>query len=679
LILKDVPPAMDGESERLAQVTFPDQLGAKRSGAGGVVSERNSGWAYRPALDGVRALAVTAVILYHLNYGWMRGGFLGVDTFFVLSGYLITSLLLVEWESKRAIRLLAFWGRRARRLLPALFLLLAVTAVAGAAWTSRLELTRLRGDALSGLFYVANWRFIASGQSYFDQFSAPSPLRHLWSLAIEEQFYLVWPIVVLTTMRVARHRARALAAICIGGIIASATAMALLYHAADPSRVYYGTDTRAQTILVGALLAVALRHQRFDGRAVRTTTWIGTASLVGVVLCFARVSQTSWVLYHGGSLLFACLVVPVVVMAVGPAGGLAVRILTLAPLRWVGRVSYGLYLWHWPMIVWLTPARVGFGGVALDALRVGAAVAAAAASYYLVEQPIRHASFATLPRRFGAITTAALVAIALLATTADAQAQPSYYRTGKSGPRRCTPTASETSAYERAVGNTGGRVTAPRSAHRILVIGDSVACSLYPALRALTSGTSVTVGNGTVVGCGITGDDYDELTGTFITCHDYAGELQRAAYAQTRPEVVVWSSTWERTAIRVDGKTIRPESPTWPVDQLHRVDAVVRTLTSAGARVVILTQPPFGDAADPTTHTATAGSEEFYRLNALLIEYAKRHPATVSVVDMAGRVCPTRCIQKVGGAAVRSDGAHFSPTGAVWVARWILPQLTSSR
>ena len=217
---------------------------------------------HQPALDGLRAVAVLAVIAYHLGYGWARGGYLGVDTFFVLSGYLITSLLVVEFNGARRIDLRAFWARRARRLLPALLLVLGAVTVWAALVLRPDQLGSLRGDGLATLFYGANWRFVASGQSYFDVFSAASPLRHAWSLAIEEQFYLVWPLIAFACLRLARGRTRLLGAFCIAGAAGSIVLMASLYDPADPSRAYYGTDTRAHALLIGALLAVVLHRRR---------------------------------------------------------------------------------------------------------------------------------------------------------------------------------------------------------------------------------------------------------------------------------------------------------------------------------------------------------------------------------------------------------------------------------
>ncbi|MGD0765697.1 MAG: acyltransferase, partial [Dehalococcoidia bacterium] len=216
-------------------------------------------FSYRPGLDGIRALAVAAVLAYHADFPWARGGFLGVDAFFVLSGYLITTILLTEWNARGGIGLLAFWTRRARRLLPALYLMLIGVAIYAVFMASPLELDKIRGDALATIAYVANWRPIFTGASYFDRFSIPSPLNHTWSLAIEEQYYLIWPLLLLFLLRVRRLTPNALLAVTLAMAAASAILMGALFQPGhDPSLVYYGTDTRAQSLLVGAALAMLL-------------------------------------------------------------------------------------------------------------------------------------------------------------------------------------------------------------------------------------------------------------------------------------------------------------------------------------------------------------------------------------------------------------------------------------
>ena len=224
---------------------------------------RHRGLRYMPALDGLRALAVLAVLLYHGNVSWAHGGYFGVDAFFVLSGFLITGLLLAEWRDEGGINFKQFWVRRARRLLPALALVVVAVAVYAARYAMPIELHQLRRDALSTIGYVANWSQIFAHQSYFEQFAAPSALKHTWSLAIEEQFYLVWPLLVFAAMRIGRGSKKVLLGGCLVLATASAIEMAVLYSPGhDPSRVYYGTDTRAQSLLIGAILAILVSAAR---------------------------------------------------------------------------------------------------------------------------------------------------------------------------------------------------------------------------------------------------------------------------------------------------------------------------------------------------------------------------------------------------------------------------------
>jgi len=385
--------------------------------------ERQGALTYQPALDGLRAFAVASVIAYHFGAGWMTGGFLGVDAFFVLSGFLITSLLLSEWGRRRHIDLPGFWARRARRLLPALLLVLGAIALYAVVLAPTDQLRSLRADGLASLFYVANWRFVLSGQSYFALFTLPSPMRHLWSLAIEEQFYLVWPLVVLACLRIGRGSRTVLAGVCVAGIAASVAVMAMLYEPADPSRAYYGTDARAHTILVGALLALLLARRR-----PRTRSAGRGLHVLGVVVhadcqraCVSVTNQRSD-MYHGGSLLFAIAVAVVIASAVQPGHSPLRAFLSLGLLRWIGMISYGLYLWHWPATVVLNESRTGLSGAPLAALRLAVTVGAAALSFYLVEQPIRRGALRGWKARVALPTGFATAAALLVVTTVGATA-----------------------------------------------------------------------------------------------------------------------------------------------------------------------------------------------------------------------------------------------------------------
>ena len=384
-----------------------------------------------PGLDGLRAIAVLAVVVYHADLGWLPGGFLGVDVFFVISGFLITTLLLAERERLGRIRLRAFWMRRARRLLPALFLVLASTLTLAVVFAPD-EVARLRGDTLAALGYVTNWYLILRQQSYFEAMGRPSPLLHLWSLAVEEQFYVAWPLALAAGLLVL-HR-RGMLAASLAGAIGSALLMAWLYRPdVDPSRVYYGTDTHATGLLLGAALALAWSPVRGVLASVRTgagdpaggappqdarrwrdlppwpeepirpvparrprsfapTAWdvLGVAGLLVMGLCFALLDEYEPVLYRGGFVALDLATAAVIVAAVHARGRLGTHVLDRKPLRWIGERSYGIYLWHWPIFTLTRPNL----DIALDplpdlALRLLLTLVAAEASYRFVETPVR--------------------------------------------------------------------------------------------------------------------------------------------------------------------------------------------------------------------------------------------------------------------------------------------------
>src|SRR5829696_9426639 len=258
---------------------------------------------YLPGLDGLRAIAVIAVLLYHAELPWIPGGFLGVEVFFVLSGFLITSLLAAEWRRRGTIDLKAFWLRRARRLLPALFLLLTVMLGFAVLFLPD-EVAGLRGDAAAATGYVTNWYLIFSEKSYFEMVGRPPMLEHLWSLAVEEQFYLLWPLLFVAAAR--RWGAgRRMVPVVLAGVLTSAALMAVLYQPdTDPSRIYYGTDTRAAGLLLGCALGLVWSPVVRAGRVQRALTWLldvfGLVAVAGLAVMFVRVDEMQAFLYQGG-------------------------------------------------------------------------------------------------------------------------------------------------------------------------------------------------------------------------------------------------------------------------------------------------------------------------------------------------------------------------------------------
>ncbi len=355
---------------------------------------------YVAGLDGLRAFAVLAVIVYHLNVGWAQGGLLGVGVFFTLSGYLITDLLLEHKRKASNLFLGEFWVRRARRLLPALVVMLAVVII-WVALAHSSELPALRGNVVAASLYMSNWWLIFQHVSYFARFGPPSPLGHLWSLAIEEQFYLIWPWLLLLGLRYIREPSRPtrapprLAIVTLVLAAGSTIAMAALYHPGfDPSRVYDGTDTRASGLLIGAALAMVWPSARRRAGTTRAMRWkldyVGLGGLIVICLLIWRTNQYSAFPYRGGMLLLSIATALVIMACVYPGSRLG-RILGMRPIRWIGVRSYGIYLWHYPVIVLTAAGGLGRFDLPRAAVQVTITIILAALSWRLVEEPVRQA------------------------------------------------------------------------------------------------------------------------------------------------------------------------------------------------------------------------------------------------------------------------------------------------
>ncbi|EHD0781778.1 acetyltransferase [Staphylococcus pseudintermedius] len=350
---------------------------------------------YMPGLDGVRAVAVIAIIIYHLNPQWLSGGFLGVDTFFVISGYLITSLLLTEYHNTGKIKLMSFWLRRVKRLIPAvLFLVMGVIVLSLIFMPT--EIQKVRADSIAAIFYVSNWWYIMQNVDYFEQF-AVQPLKHLWSLAIEEQFYLVFPIVLLSLLSFIR-RLKSIRIIFLILLVISMIAMMVLYVPNENvARVYFGTDTRIQTLLMGVLLALVWPPFQLKAKVNRQMrTMIDTAGVVGLAIlfiCFKFVSETNSILYYGGFFLISTVTLLVIASSVHPSGYFA-KFLGNKVFTFIGSRSYSLYLWHYPIIVLIHHQFVqGQIPPLVYVVEILLMVLMAEFSYKFIEQPFRKEDF----------------------------------------------------------------------------------------------------------------------------------------------------------------------------------------------------------------------------------------------------------------------------------------------
>jgi peptidoglycan/LPS O-acetylase OafA/YrhL len=339
----------------------------------------------------VRAIAVILVVLYHARVPWLPGGFLGVDIFFVLSGYLITSLLLAQYRRTGRIQLGRFWLGRARRLLPAALLVIVVCLIFESLFL-RGNLGGFRSDALASAFYVNNWHQILAGQSYFAAFGRPSLVEHYWSLSVEEQFYLIWPLVLAAGLALSRR-----GWIVRGAIVAALVSvglMALLYHGGvDTSRVYYGTDTRAAPLMIGVILAFGWPLGRMSGPvgpgARLVLDGVGLGALVGLVLIAHSWHDIDPFLYRGGFLIAALLAAVFIASASHPACSLGLALST-QPLRWIGQRSYGIYLWHWPVMALTRPGiDLTWSSWLLVPMQIAITLVLAAISFRYVEMPVR--------------------------------------------------------------------------------------------------------------------------------------------------------------------------------------------------------------------------------------------------------------------------------------------------
>ncbi|TGD17656.1 acyltransferase family protein [Levilactobacillus suantsaiihabitans] len=353
---------------------------------------------YITGFDGIRTLAVLGVIIYHLAPSTLQGGYLGVPIFFVVSGYLITYLLIQEWDSTHSINILGFYGRRLKRLYPALVTMLLGTTAYITLFQRNL-LANIRGTVLTNMIYGYNWFEIKHGQSYFDRFSGESPFTHLWSLSIEGQFYLVWPLVVLALLWFLRKRARA-AAILMGVAIFSAILMAVLYDPANTNRVYYGTDTRMFAILVGTAMAFLWPAHKLNANvtpAHRLSLDIaGGVSLLLLIYMFFTMNGQAASTYRGGMFWFTVLS-GILVGTVAHPGSDLNRVLTNPVFSYVGQRSYGIYLYQFPVMIFYE-SRINIGNHPLfnSLVEVALIMLVTELSYRWIENPMRHYHYGQL-------------------------------------------------------------------------------------------------------------------------------------------------------------------------------------------------------------------------------------------------------------------------------------------
>jgi peptidoglycan/LPS O-acetylase OafA/YrhL len=677
-------------------------------------AQRNSSKAdpgYRYGVDGLRAVSVALVVLFHLGY--LDGGNLGVDSFFVISGWLITWRLLAEHDRTSRIGLGHFWTARVRRLMPASLTVIGIVVVL---WPLLdIEVPSLRRDALFATFWSSNWGTISGGGDYWARFGEVSPLTHFWSLAIEEQFYLVWPVLLVGTVAAARRtRLGVRAAVSTVALLLAAASvlyLSALFDPADRTAAYMNTFARAHALLIGAAAGAFTVDRGGPLRGGGVARRLAPAAAVLALTLVAFSSERSDWLFRWGFPLFA---VAAVIVVVAVADGAWSQVLASRPMRWVGDRSYGIYLWHWPVIVLLDDQRIPIDGVALAVARVAVSVALADLSYRFVEQPIRTRRHLAGRRGVMAagLALAGIVAVTLvlvpaprssealivtLAPAATVQALAPSATAGGSTEELATVTTDALPPNDtRATAVLGAparpasttpappvTTTAPAAPRpvRVLVAGDSTAVHLAEALLPYSAEHPdvVLAGSGAFPGCGLsafddgrlhilTDSDGTQSTIDLSACVTQWGSIARRVASEGYEVVLVSVGPWDGTDIvMTDGRVVSVGDPDGATMITRAYRAFVGQVETAGARVVWIT-PPDIDFEWDRVASPMDDPARWQTMRAIL------DSLPIEQVDLPAWLTATGNDGPVG----RPDGIHLSPEAAAeFVRDAVVPRLVA--
>ncbi len=605
---------------------------------------------FRPDVQGLRAVAVTLVLLFHARVPGIGGGYVGVDVFFVISGFVITGVLLREHRSTGSTSIPSFYARRVRRIIPAATLVIVVAVVASYAALGPVTAAQTAGDARWASVFLINVHFASTSTNYLASQLPPSVLQNFWSLAVEEQFYLVYPTIFLViaglSSWVSLHRRLA---IVFGGVIVLSLVTSILQTSSNPTAAYFSPVPRMWELALGGVVAISTNGlRRLPASIAAVLSWSG----IGFIL-LAAVSFSSSTPYPG-----IAVALPVTGAAMVIAGGVAEPrygaeiALRLSPCQWLGLISYSLYLWHWPVLI---IAAEHSGGGTLSVWHAlgweSLSLLLAVITYRLLESPMRHSNYLVARRWTSMALGGCLIIVSFSVATvelhihaSDPIATPGFagLGTGDSCP---SPTEQELRSLEGT-----GPSTSQRVVDRILVVGDSTACTLLPGIEAEGGPVGVRVENASVIGCGVVSG---EIAPSFIdgrnmnaatrVCQQRAVVSENRALRSGRPNVVIWASSWERDALVVGSGAHRAiavqGSRRWYSVLLNRIAVRVRMFTRTGATVFMLTQPPFAYSGNPSS--APALDKDFERLNSLLTQFAS-HTPKVRLVDLSTRAVPLR-------------------------------------
>ena len=632
---------------------------------------------FEPALEGLRGFALLGMLLFHSQFEWARGGFLPIATFFTLSGYLITSLFLAEWERSGRLDLVAFWARRFRRLMPAALLTLMIMAFFARFLASAAQRTALGEDVFWSLFYVANWHFYISNTAYTELFSAPSPVQHFWSLAIEEQFYFLFPLLAAGGLILGRGSRFSLGAVLLVlSAVSVLIGVVLIGQGAPIDRVYYGSDTRAAELLLGGALAVWM-----FGRPAFTGGFRSIVQVVGMLCLFLMVWSWSVVdlesvwLYQGGFALYTLLSLGVILAAVQPDGPLR-KFLGNRVLRWTGRVSYAAYLFHWPIFLLLNEQRTGLGEPALLLLRTSITFGLAECSYRFLESPIRSGQWLRGARPYFATAIAVLVVVSL---SRSAIAVPRFADGGYDPSPHVAEIAPMFERLKALPPVPSGSASEVPLVPRVGVYGDSTGAALTIGLSHWLERT----GEGqprigvAELGCGLLREGDYRYQGKVLPrpahCQPRRAAWEANILSQSPHVAVVSFGPWEVCDRRLagDGPWMHLGDPM--VDQAMQAELLeaVDLLSARGALVVWLTHPVI-EVRDPETGAAPvpaypeSSPARMARFNELVRELEALRPGKVVVLDVAGY------LRNSSGGELdplyRPDGTHLDAEGSLRLA-----------
>jgi peptidoglycan/LPS O-acetylase OafA/YrhL len=632
---------------------------------------------YTPGFDGLRAYGLLMMLAYHHGIAAAKGGIFTVSMFFTLSGYLIATLALSEWAKTDRLSMSKFWERRARRLLPAAFATIAgVVALqyffqVGAG-------QRFRGDVLSALGYVANWRMAYSGGDYAHAFTIEAPVQHFWSLAVEEQFYLAFPLLFVGLLALTRGRWRTVGVLFGLGAAASfgAAWITAAHQGSNSGLAYYATYTRASEILVGvalAFLVVTRPAQRFlrSRAGIHTTALAGVAGLAGLTWLWTSVGLKDPFVFRGATALNAGFTSLVVLACTSPSLGLAARGLSLWPLRNLGKISYGVYLYHWPIFLFLTQERTHLGYQVLFVVRVGVTVALATVSYFLLESPFRFkVAKRSRPRLVGVLAAGAALAMALvLVAPVHPPKTIAFTSNGNESPIHL------------------GEIAAPRdptSATRVLMVGDSVSWSMLHGLDAWNQhhpDQQLLVDSYRAIACPLGEAAPVRSLGSVeqptSECRNFRKLLPGWLSDHQYDAIVMTMGQKDLSDRMLDGKWRSFGDPVFDAWFEGQVGIVADMLAVEGVPVLWNSSPyvEIAVANDPTSHWQDYHDNDparTDRLNELVREALQGRPG-FTVTDLS-----TWVQDQPGGVdsrALRADGVHFTLKGSEQVGDWLVPQL----